>query len=158
MRGRIVFRVGVVVALNLSKVHPKLRTIARNLPAVAASQGFNVRVTSGYRTYAQQAKLYRDYMNGLSQYPANPPGQSQHEKGLALDILSDNTLKLVDLLRSVGLNWAGYVDPIHFQIGTAGLMGSPQSDYLSLANPKPKTESFWTSFKKSADSILDILF
>lgn len=101
---------------NLSKIHPTLKTIARNLPRVARAAGFNVRITSGYRSYATQAKLFRDYVNGVAAYPANPPGQSKHEKGLALDILTDNLEGLVNLLTSVGLVWAGPSDPIHFEM------------------------------------------
>ena len=127
------------MALNLSRVHPKLRTIARNLPRVAASQGFQVRVTSGWRSRATQAKLYNDYIQGKSLYPANYPGTSAHEKGLALDILSTNTAALVGLLASVGLQWAGPGDDIHFQMA----VGSPRTAVLAPAKaiPQPKKKS-----------------
>lgn len=146
------------VAANLSKVNPKLRTIARNLPRVALANGFEVRVTSGYRTYKQQAKLYADYINGVAQYPANPPGTSEHEKGLALDILSTDTAKLVGLLQSVGLTWAGWGDPIHFQIGSGGLSGAFVAPGQKIPKQKAATESFGTSFLKSAKSIIDLIF
>lgn len=146
------------MALNLSRINPKLKTIARNLPRVAAANGFQVRITSGYRTYAQQAKLYNDYISGGAQYPANPPGQSMHERGIALDILSTDTNKLVALLQSVGLTWAGWADPIHFQIGTAGLSGQFVGPGQAIPKQKVKTESFGTSFVKSAKSILDLIF
>jgi hypothetical protein len=143
-----------VVALNLSRVHPKLRTIARNLPRVAASQGFEVRVTSGWRSYSNQAKLYRDYLNGVSHYPANPPGTSEHEKGLALDILSTNTSRLVDILASVGLYWAGPADPIHFQLKPLQRQAaiSLRTNELAPVNT-PARLSFGQSFMKSVNSI-----
>lgn len=128
------------VSLNLSRVHPKLKTIARNLPRVAASQGFEVRITSGYRTRATQAKLYRDFISGVSHYPANPPGKSKHEKGLALDILSTNTNALVGLLTSVGLKWAGPQDPIHFEIAVGGPRTADRPTIQ--AKPLPKKKSF----------------
>lgn len=110
-----------MAAANLSsKLHPKLRTIARNLPRVARANGFEVRITSGYRSYATQAKLYRDYLTGISHYPASPPGRSSHERGLALDIVSNNQSALVGLLTSVGLVWFGPEDPIHFSLPLGG--------------------------------------
>lgn len=133
----------MAAAANLSKVHPTLRKIARNLPRVAASQGFSVRITSGWRSYSTQAKLYRDYVNGVAAYPANPPGQSKHEKGLALDILSTNTDALVGLLTSIGLVWAGPADPIHFEMPGKIATGTRQTQKVPAVQvqTKPKKKS-----------------
>jgi len=142
------------VSLNLSRVHPKLKTIARNLPRVARSQGFQVRITSGWRSYATQAKLYNDYVRGVAHYPANPPGQSKHEKGLALDILSTNTEALVNLLTSVGLAWAGPADPIHFEIPSGQAAISRRTNDLgSVKAPVRAQESFGQSFVRSVNAI-----
>jgi hypothetical protein len=46
-------------------------------------------VVSSYRSYAQQAALYADYINGTGNLAA-PPGQSNHETGTALDITAIN--------------------------------------------------------------------
>lgn len=127
------------MALNLSRVHPKLKKIAANLPRVAASQGFQVRVTSGWRSYATQAKLYKDYINGIAAYPANPPGQSMHEKGLALDILATDVNKLVTLLSEVGLVWAGPADPIHFEMPVGGSRSSKVAPVNTTPAPKKKS-------------------
>ena len=127
------------MALNLTRIHPSLKTVARNLPKVAASQGFQVRITSGYRSRAQQAKLYNDYVTGKALYPANPPGQSAHEYGLALDILSTNTNALVNMLSSVGLLWAGPGDPIHFQMPSKTAVGGPTTQKVTAAKAKPKS-------------------
>jgi LysM repeat protein len=40
---------------------------------------------SAYRTYAQQATLYRAFLEGRGA-PANPPGTSSHETGTAVDL------------------------------------------------------------------------
>lgn len=112
------------MAANLSRLHPTLRTIARNIPRVAASLGFNARVTSGYRSRALQAKLYREYIEGRAPYVVAPPGTSIHEKGLAIDVVSTDTDALASLLASVGLSWAGPSDPVHFT-----LRGAPASSY-----------------------------
>lgn len=138
------------MALNLFKIHPKLKIIARNLPRVAGALGFNVRITSGYRSYATQSKLFQDYLQGIAHYPANPPGTSTHEKGMALDILSTNTEKLVALLTSVGLKWAGPVDPIHFEIYTARpVVGGPRLNDLPPTKAKVWTEMTVSEQKKA---------
>jgi len=97
-------------------LHPTLSKIKRNLPAVARANGFQARVTSGYRSRAKQAWLYNRYLQGLQQYPVAPPGYSDHEIGLALDVVSTDTPKLVSLLSQVGLSWAGPADPVHFSM------------------------------------------
>jgi LysM repeat protein len=40
---------------------------------------------SAYRTYEQQAELYRAFLAGYGA-PANPPGSSSHELGIAVDV------------------------------------------------------------------------
>ena len=97
-------------------LHPSLTAIRRNLPSVARSLGFQARVTSAYRSTAKQAWLYNRYLQGLQEYPVAPPGTSDHEKGLALDVVSTNPDKLVSLLTSAGLSWAGPADPVHFSL------------------------------------------
>lgn len=97
-------------------LHPTLATIRRNLPGVARSLGFQARVTSAYRSTKKQAWLYDRYLRGLQPYPVAPPGTSDHEYGLALDVVSTNPDKLVALLTSAGLYWAGPSDPVHFSL------------------------------------------
>lgn len=106
-------------------LHPTLTKIRRNLPRVARSMGFDARVTSGYRSPKKQAWLYQRYLAGLQQYPVAPPGTSDHERGLALDVVSTDTEKLVSLLTAAGLSWAGPADPVHFSmIGRPGANGA----------------------------------
>jgi hypothetical protein len=100
---------------------------------VARANGFEVRVTSGWRSRATQTKLYNDYLKGLAQYPAAPPGTSDHEKGLAIDVLSTDVQKLVDLLTSVGLVWQGPADPIHFSMP----LGSSRTNKVTSPQPAP---------------------
>lgn len=78
--------------------------------------GFKARVTSAYRSPAKQAWLYKRYLAGLQPYPVAPPGTSDHERGLALDVVSTDTNKLVSLLTSAGLSWLGPADPVHFSL------------------------------------------
>lgn len=128
----------------MAGLHPKLATVKRNLPRVARSMGFEARVTSGYRTRAKQAWLYNRYLKGLSNYPASPPGTSDHEKGLALDVVSTNPQKLVSLLTSVGLYWAGPADDIHFSLNP------PRTQAKAISGP-----STVHKVRSAADKVLD---
>ena len=63
------------------------RSLRRKLGRVARSRGkgYRIYVRSGYRTYEEQAALYRNYLrNG---WPlAAKPGTSRHETGRAADV------------------------------------------------------------------------
>jgi len=80
-------------------------------------------VTSSRRSSAKQSQLYQRYKRGESKIPANPPGTSLHEYGLAFDLarlgidpLGDPLLAwLGGLWESVGGRWGGVRDPVHFQ-------------------------------------------
>ena len=104
------------MAVSFTRLHPTLRLVAYNLPRVARQLGFSVKITSAYRSPQKQAKLYQAYLRGLTPYVVAKPGTSKHEKGLALDITTDNLTALVNLLQGVGLRWAGLKDPVHFEL------------------------------------------
>jgi LysM repeat protein len=50
---------------------------------------------SAYRTYDQQAQLYDLYLSGQGA-PANPPGTSSHELGLAVDVATPEMRQIID--------------------------------------------------------------
>lgn len=50
---------------------------------------------SAYRTYGQQAQLYDLFLAGVGA-PANPPGSSSHELGLAVDIETPEMRWVID--------------------------------------------------------------
>ena len=50
---------------------------------------------SAYRTYDQQAYLYDQYLSGQGA-PANPPGTSSHELGIAVDLADPSMRSVVD--------------------------------------------------------------
>ena len=133
-------------------LHPSLAAIRRNLPGVARSLGFSARVTSGYRSPKKQAALYSRWLRGLQPYPVAPPGTSDHERGLAIDVVSTNTPALVALLTSAGLFWAGEADPVHFSL----VRHRTQADAILEGSGIKK--SFWQSFADSSKLILDIIF
>jgi len=101
----------------MARVHPLVALVAKRLPAVAPKAlGFSVRVTSVYRSRSQQAKLYADYIAGRSSLPANKPGYSLHEKGLAIDMVSTDLRALVAFMEYLGFRWAGPKDYVHFDL------------------------------------------
>jgi peptidoglycan hydrolase-like protein with peptidoglycan-binding domain len=63
------------------------------MDAAATAAGHDLHVNSGYRTYAEQAALYRAYRNGTGNLAA-PPGHSTHGLGLSADIQVTDPAKL----------------------------------------------------------------
>lgn len=60
---------------------------------------------SGYRTYDQQAYLYDLFLQGVGA-PANPPGTSTHELGVAIDLSDPAMRSVVDQIGSA-YGWYG---------------------------------------------------
>jgi LAS superfamily LD-carboxypeptidase LdcB len=54
---------------------------------------------SAYRTYEQQAELYRAFLAGYGA-PANPPGSSSHEFGVTVDVQSPEMRSVIDEIGS----------------------------------------------------------
>ena len=120
---------------NIATLHPRVRPYARALIEKTATQGILIKVTSGMRSYEEQAELYRKYRAGGP--VAAPPGKSNHNFGLAFDITifkgSDDpekaktpvwespAYKAVGAIGTeIGLEWGGNwksrVDEPHFQL------------------------------------------
>jgi len=80
-------------------------------------------VTSARRSSAKQAALRLAWEQGRSRIPANRPGTSLHEFGLAFDLARLGMDPLIDPLlvwlgavwEAVGGQWGGQGDPVHFQ-------------------------------------------
>lgn len=99
------------------KVQPEPRILLEWLHQVAAEYGLNPRVTSLYRSPADQARLYRAFLEGRSPYPAAPPGRSTHERGRAMDMVADHLEWLGAVWEAAGGRWGGrFKDPIHFEV------------------------------------------
>jgi len=90
---------------------PQLSPWADRLVALA---GGRVRVTSTYRSWTEQYKLWNNRAN--NPYPVAPPGRSYHQLGRAFDLTGDHAL--LEALGRVWISWGGTwnaSDPIHFQ-------------------------------------------
>ena len=97
---------------STSGLQPIMKTLWGIIKQMAPQWGINVQLTSGYRSTAQQASLYAN--RASNPYPVAPPGTSQHEYGLAIDIASNNLQALDEAWKSAGL-WHSWADRIHFQ-------------------------------------------
>jgi hypothetical protein len=81
--------------ISLRGLHPFLRPGAEDAVRWARAYGVEPRITSVRRTWSQQSELYDKHMkcrregkypHGVGcHYPANPPGWSAHQYGLAFD-------------------------------------------------------------------------
>jgi LysM repeat protein len=58
---------------------------------------------SAYRTSDQQAELYQLYLSGQGA-PANPPGTSSHELGVAVDVATPQMRSIIDEI-GAGFGW-----------------------------------------------------
>lgn len=73
------------MSIHLRGLDPRVRERAELALAWAHRYGIPVQVTSGYRGWAEQALLYDRWKSGKSKFPANKPGDSAHQWGMAWD-------------------------------------------------------------------------
>jgi len=109
---------------DLKTLHTGLVQPAKYLYAYGKHFDGRLVVTSARRSSAKQAELRHKWETGQSAIPANRPGTSLHEYGLAFDLARLGIDPFGDPL----LNWLGAVweywggrhggtrDPVHFQI------------------------------------------
>lgn len=99
---------------KLAQVHPALAHRARKVLAAAHADGFELRVTQGLRTFAEQDKLFRQRPKVTNARG----GQSMHNYGLAVDFafVVDGKISWDEKLytrigkwaTAAGLEWGGY--------------------------------------------------
>jgi len=90
---------------SLRGLEPDVRELAECAFKIAHSYQLVPVVTSTFRSWAEQLVLRNKWEAGLSKFPANQPGDSAHEYGLAFDsYVPDDEMGLwVQIRRSVGL-------------------------------------------------------
>lgn len=95
---------------TFSGLQPWLRPYAESLLRLAPE----ARVTSVYRSYSEQLKLWRS--RSRNPFPVAPPGRSWHQYGRAFDVVARQQVleQLGQAWRSMGGTWNAS-DPIHFQ-------------------------------------------
>lgn len=104
---------------NIGGLIPELQQPCRDLLQAAGAAGLMPKITSTYRSYTEQARLYRRYQQGLQVLPVAAPGTSAHEFGYAFDMV----VTPMDALSDVGYTWeqwggvwgGEFSDPVHFE-------------------------------------------
>jgi len=74
---------------RLTGLNPAVKARARWALGVAESYKVPVTVTSGYRSLREQKRLRQRWLAGDSPWPANKPGDSGHNYGLAWDSVTE---------------------------------------------------------------------
>ena len=108
---------------DLRTLDPRLVPWARWIHSLGKHYDPLLVVTSARRSRAKQSQLYQRYIRGESKIPANRPGTSLHEHGLAFDLARIGKDPIGDpLLAWLGAVWeqvggrhGGDRDPVHFQ-------------------------------------------
>jgi RHS repeat-associated protein len=119
---------------RILELDPRIQDEATDFINVAENKGICIRITSGYRSIADQNALYAKGRNGdTSAIVTNAQGgQSNHNWGLALDVvpIGDNGTGKANwnadwgaigvLGKSVGFSWGGdfksFIDRPHFEL------------------------------------------
>jgi hypothetical protein len=99
-------------------LQPWLKPYADWLVSYGAQRGMAPRVTSTYRSWETQRRLYASWRAGQSEFPAAPPGRSWHQYGRAFDMVTSPMSRLSelgDVWRRMGGRWYPS-DPIHFEV------------------------------------------
>jgi len=118
-------------AIYLRNLHPRVRVRAELALAWAKVYGLSVTVTSGSRTLSEQTALRQQYDDCLARgariypgnpdprcrYPANKPGDSAHNFGLAFDSSVPGHQQWAwDYLRRAAGFHVPESDPIHAEV------------------------------------------
>ena len=116
--------------LKINTLHPKVRDKAREFINKAEKEGIKLRITSGFRTYAEQDALYaQGRTKGGSIVTNAKAGQSSHNFGTAIDVVpivngnanwKADWNKIATIGKSVGFSWGGdwnsFKDKPHFEM------------------------------------------
>ena len=86
----------LLVRLNLDYLYPPFLEEALKMLGALKDAGKEYRATFGWRSYGQQHTLRQKYLSGTGGKAA-PAGYSQHQFGLALDVVSDRDLMMPGL-------------------------------------------------------------
>jgi LAS superfamily LD-carboxypeptidase LdcB len=101
---------------SLGALSPFLRRDAQQFVHDLEDAGLHPRITSTRRTRREQTRLYRRFLRGLQPFPVAPPGYSEHERGLALDLVCDDNDAAGAEWERRGHHWGGSADPVHFGV------------------------------------------
>lgn len=137
LQAQAVPRMDAASERRLAEVNPQLANRVRAMAADLRAQGINVMVTSGYRSFAEQNRLYAQGRTAPGEIVTNARGgRSLHNYGLAVDVVPrgangqpnwnapNSTWQAIGAAgKRQGMEWGGdwtsFPDRPHFQM-TAG--------------------------------------
>jgi len=102
---------------SILEMEPRARLSLRMAIEDSIREGIRFFVTSTVRSFAEQLRLFLRFKAGLAKFPAAPPGQSTHQRGIAVDLVPRDPSTLddvVELMIRHGFKWAGPRDRVHF--------------------------------------------
>ena len=126
---------------RISKLHPFIQQKAVRFILQAQALGIKLRVTSGFRSMAEQQKLYDQGRTTPGNVITNAkPGQSFHNYGLGFDVVeikggaalwnNPRWRSIGELGKSFGLywggDWNGFKDKPHFQSHSGSAQAAAQ--------------------------------
>jgi|SRR4028118_237429 Putative peptidoglycan-binding domain-containing protein len=110
--------------------YPYLQPPAKQaLQLAIQDRGVKMHVNSAYRTIAQQLLLYT-WGSGCGYSVVAPPGESNHQSGLAIDIEDYHGWR--PYLEAHGWRWLGDFDPPHFDYVGGGTTDINRTAMLAL--------------------------
>ena len=124
------------------------REMKLRLNAAAEVYGKPITLTSGYRSYGDQKRLYDESISagrpgrGPTGLPIAKPGSSAHERGTAVDIKQYQDPSLVAALKSQGITQTVSGDPVHFELSgpqTPAASGSSSASGTSLQSASSRS-------------------
>ena len=90
------------------KVLPEVNEAFQKMYEGALKENIKIYVVSAFRSYTYQGQLYTNYITTYGEKYANTvsarPGYSEHQTGLALDILSDN-VDMSEFVNTKAFSW-----------------------------------------------------
>ena len=131
---------------KIMQLHPAAREAARKFLNSAEAAGFKLRVTSSYRDYAEQNKLYAQGRTSPGAIVTNAKGgQSYHNFGLALDVVplvagvpdwqTSQWPQIAAIGKAAGFAWGGdfksFIDKPHFQLNTGLTLAQLQTRHAT---------------------------
>jgi TP901 family phage tail tape measure protein len=116
-----------------------------------AAVGNKFKISSGYRSLAEQQKLYDLYLSGKGNLAA-PPGSSYHNFGLAMDLSPNSTSDDRDIAARYGLRFPMSFEPWHIEpVDAASIKQSMMSGMSYTSKMMADTEG--AGIKLRADLI-----
>lgn len=120
----------VVTQQRIANLHPLIQPYVKQFILNAQQKGIELRVVSGYRTFAEQNALYEQGRTTSGQIVTNANGgQSLHNYGLAVDVVqiidgnpmwNYNLDNISAIGKQLGFEWGGdwtsFKDYAHYQM------------------------------------------